>query len=304
MFIYREKNNLLFKLHPYTMLLYIVVISLGALIFSHPVFLLGLLISLGLVIFSAEVQREWLGYLKFSLFFIFLIILINIIFVKVGNTVLFLTPELPLLGKVKITLESLLYAVGMGFRFLIIISAFCLFTYAVSPDKLLSVLGKWGNKIVLVIILSTRLYPIMVADTKRIIEVQRCRGVNFQEKNIFRKIKKYIPIINISLLSSLERSFNLAEAMETRGYGAGPRSFYSRELWRPRDFLMVLFILLSIFLAIYFIYKGITDYIYYPTLQKIHIREIIGAGIMSLLLMFPAFINWGWRKFPLLRQKI
>ncbi len=304
MYTYKEKNNLIYKLNSRTAISYIFLLVLFSLIMSHPFFLLGLLLAVGVVIISADIVREWIVYLKVSLGFIIIIVLVNCIFVKAGRTVLWWGPYIPGLGKLRITLEALCYAVGMGLRFLVIISAFCLFNYTVHPDKLLKLLGKSGNRVVLALSLSTRLFPVMMGDYHRIKEVQRCRGVNFQEKRLWRKAQKYIPIMNIMLISGLERSFQLAEAMEARGYSLEGKSYYSLELWRPRDFVIFAALGLATALGIWLMILGVTDYQYYPVLNDINWKDGLQAGFFSMLLMIPAVLNWGWNKWPLLRSKI
>lgn len=304
MYTYKERDNLIYKINSRTSISYILLLVLFSLVFSHPCFLVGLLLAIGVVIGAAGIVKEWIVYLKVSLGFIVIITLVNCIFVKAGQTVLLWGPYIPGLGKMRVSLESLCYAVGMGIRFLVIVSAFCLFNCAVHPDKILKILGKSGNKVILALSLSTRLFPVMMGDFHRIKEVQCCRGVNFQEKKLWRKAKKYIPIMNIMLISGLERSFQLAEAMEARGYGLKGRSYYSTELWRPRDFLIFIALGIASVLGTWLMISGVTNYEYYPLLNDISGKDALEAGIFSLLLMIPAILNWGWSKWPLLRSKI
>lgn len=304
MLIYREKDNLFYKLHPFTNILYISLILFLSFIFSHPIYLFGLFISVGLVIISSENLSEWKGYLKFSLVLIVIIIVVNVIIVNTGSTVLYRGLRIPLLGRVKITMEALVYAIGMGIRLLVIISAFCFYTYGIHPDKLLKLFSKWGNKSVLVITLSTRLFPLMISDYKRISEVQRCRGVKLNTGGLWNKTKNMIPIYSVLLLSSLERSFQIAESMYARGYGSGQRSFYKRELFRPRDFLIITSLLLAFIIGLFAFLKGWSKYIYYPKLESFSFEEIIIAVIITFILMFPAILNWGWQKCRILKLKI
>jgi energy-coupling factor transport system permease protein len=47
MLAYQFKDNLIYKLHPLTSMIFVGVVFVLALIFSHPAFLLGLLIPVG-----------------------------------------------------------------------------------------------------------------------------------------------------------------------------------------------------------------------------------------------------------------
>lgn len=304
MYIYQERETLIQRLHPITSLCYIAALVLLSLLFSHPLFLLALFIALSTVIVSSGITKEWLTYLKFSLTFIILIILVNSLFVRAGTTVLLKGPFVPVIGKIRITLEAICYGAGMGLRLLVIISSFCLFTHAVHPDRVLKLLGRRYGKTMLVLSLSLRLFPLMAGDYVRIKEVQRCRGVNFQTGSFWAKTKKYLPVMHIMLLSSLERSFQLAESLQARGYGMGKRTHYTEELWRPRDFLVIAPVFMGTVAGVVLALAGWTGYRYYPRLQSIRVEEIILAGFLGLLLMFPALLNWGWKKWPFLKSKI
>jgi energy-coupling factor transport system permease protein len=304
MFTYREKDNLIYKLHPLTMVTFIAVVFVLSLLLSNPVYLLGLLAAVGIVIAAADVLEKWKVYLKYSLFLIVLIMIINALVVQLGQTVLYKTAPLPLTGEITITLEALAFGAGMGIRLLIIISVFCLYTYAVHPDKVLKMFSKGGNKSVLVIILSTRLFPLLMKDYARITEVQRCRGVKLDTGGWWNRIRNYLPVISVLLLSSLERALKLAESMYARGYGSGNRSYYTRELWRPRDYIILAAIMICFIIAIISALKGWSDYSYYPRLSKVGSGAVVVTGIMTLNLAVPAILNWGWKKWPLLRSKI
>ncbi|KGG81048.1 hypothetical protein Y919_03035 [Caloranaerobacter azorensis H53214] len=304
MLVYKEKNNLFYRLHTFTNILYISIILVLSFVFSNPIYLLGLFISIGLVIISSENLSEWNGYLKFSLILIAVIVIVNVVIVKAGSTVLYKGPKIFLLGRMKITLESLVYSVSMGIRLLVVISAFCFYTYGIHPDKLLNLFSKWGNKSVLVIILSTRLFPLMINDYKRISEVQRCRGVKLNTGSIWNRAKNMLPIYNILLLSSLERSFQIAESMYARGYGSGRRSVYKREMFRPRDFLIIISVLLAFIVGLFAFLKGWSNYVYYPRLRSFNSEEIVGAIITTFMLIFPVLLNWGWKRCKILKLKI
>jgi len=304
MLVYKKKNNLIHKLHPFTMVAFVIVVLLLSLIFSHPLYLLALFTAVSAVIIAAGNLKEWQGYLKFSVMVIILLMFINVIFVREGETVLLYGPQVPFLGEVDISLESLVYAAGMGIRLLVIISAFCLYTYAVNPDKVLKLFSKWGNRSVIIITLSTRLLPLLIKDYQRIIEVQRCRGVRFEKAALWKRAKNIVPVINILLLSALDRAMQLAESMYARGYGSKNRSYYTRDLWRPRDYLILAALLLSVVISCLVAWLGWADYTYYPLLTPVSLKEASTAVLLLVFLMLPAILNWGYERCPQLKSKI
>ncbi len=304
MLAYKQQKKLFHSLRCEVALCYIASLILLSLLFSHPLFLLALFMALNMVILSAGIALEWLSYLKFSLLLIFLITLVNSLFVRAGATILFRGPHLPIIGTIRVTLESLCFSAGMGIRLLVILGAFCLFTYAVSPDKVLKILGGRGSKTMLALSLSLRLFPLLVDDFARITEAQRCRGVSFQTRNRRQRFEKYIPILNTLLLSSLERSFQLAESLQSRGFGIAKRSSYREELWRPRDVLVLLSTVPGIALGVALALNGWAGYRYYPSLQPIEGLEMMMSAFLGLFFIFPALLNWGWEKWQFLRLKI
>ncbi|HEX3010889.1 MAG TPA: energy-coupling factor transporter transmembrane component T [Syntrophomonadaceae bacterium] len=304
MLTYREKDNLIYKLHPLTMLALIGVVFTLSLVLSNPVYLLGLFTAVVILIAAAEILNEWKVYIKYSMLLVFLIIIINALVVRLGETVLFTSPFLPIAGKVRITLEALAFSAGMGIRLLTIVSIFCLYTYAIHPDKMLRMFGKRGSRSILIIILSTRLFPLLMQDYNRITVVQRCRGIKLNTGRWWEKARNLLPVVSALLLSCLERSLQMAESMCARGYGSGNRSCYSRELWRPRDFLILIGVTICLIIGIISALKGWSNYSYYPRLSGITLTEAGLTGVMAVTLIVPAILNWGWKKWPLFRSKI
>jgi len=304
MLAYREKDNFIYKLHPFTTVAYICVVILLSLIFAHPVYLLGLFLAMCGVIIASGNLREWKPYLLFSLGLIAMIILVNAVLVQTGATVLFSGPRVPVLGTIKISLEAICFSGAMGVRLLIIISAFCFYTYAVHPDKVLKLLSKFSSKSVLAIILSTRLFPLLVEDVRRISDVQRCRGLKLDTGTRWQRLRNCLPIINVLLLSSLERSMQMAESMQARGYGSGKRSFYYRELWRPRDWFILVPTIMSLVAGVWAALRGWSAYTFYPRLEAISLHEILMVPIIVLVMSVQVILSWGWEKWPLLRSKI
>lgn len=299
MLAYEFKDNLIYKLHPLTSIIFVGVVFILALIFSHPIYLLALLIPVWVVLGAAGNLKEGRSYIKFSLIMVFMIVLINILFARAGSTIIYQGMDIPIIGRLEISLESVLYGLGMSLRLLVIISVFCLYTYTVNPDRALGWGSRLGGKSVLAVTISLRLFPLMIKDFQRISEIQRCRGVKLKTGSFWQRAKNTIPIISIMLLSSLERSLQLAESMQARGYGSGPRSSYDRDLWRPRDYLIIALSIVALLLGIGSALSGWSIYRYYPVLEEITWLDLLLSLILALSLLLPAILNWGEKKWPL-----
>jgi energy-coupling factor transport system permease protein len=302
--LYSEKDNLIYKLHPFTIAFFIFAIFFLSLIFTHPVYLISLFIVVVILIYDSGNFEEWKGYLKVALPLVIFIMIINALFVKVGRTVIYSGPRLFFIGKVRITLEALAYGAGMGIRLMTIISIFCFYTYTVQPDRFMKLFSRFGNKTVFIVTLSIRLFPLMVSDYRRIMEVQRCRGVKIDSGGFKDKLKNMFPIVSVLLMSSLERSFQQAESMYARGYGSGKRTIYKRELWRLRDYLIIGVTCIAVMAGLVSYISGFGTYEYYPKLTSFDVSEFNLLYIVIATLVFPAILDWGWKKWPTLKLKI
>jgi len=302
--LYRKKTNFIYTFHPLALAVYIFAVFLLALLYTHPLYLFLILTATGMMLIGSENGRQWKGYLRYTIPLMLMLIVINGIFVKSGVTVLYRGPSLPLLGKVRITLEAIAYGGGMGLRLVVIISIFCLFTYTVQPDRLMKSFSRYGNKTVFVFTMAMRLFPLLVSDARRIMEVQQCRGVKFETKGFKKKMINLMPITSVLLLSSLERSFQQAESMYARGYGSGRRTVYKKEIWRPRDVILVGASIAAVIFGIVIYIFGFGTYDYYPKLLGIKYRDFWAVMVIFILLSIPSMMNWGWQKWPKLKSKI
>jgi len=89
-------------------------------------------------------------------------------------------------------------------------------------------------------------------DTLQIIDAQKSRGLELEKGNPIIRIKKFIPILVPLIINEVIRSGELAEAMESRGYGISknPTSLYSLKLINQD--LIVMFITSISFISIIF----------------------------------------------------
>ena len=87
--------------------------------------------------------------------------------------------------------------------------------YMLNP---LSFFGLNPRDIALTITITLRFIPTMIEEINKIIDAQKCRGVSFRNKNIFKNLKSIIAIFVPLFVSSINRAEDLAIALESRGY--------------------------------------------------------------------------------------
>lgn len=294
------------SLHTLVSCFYIAVLFLVAMIFDHPLLLIGvLLVSLPAIAAVGALDR-WEGYLRLGIWMTLAIMVINPLVIRAGSTILWCGPALPYLGSLDISLEALCYGAAMGLRLIDLLTIFCLYNEIVDPDKLLGQVSRWAYKTGIMVSLATRLFPAILRDLSNAREVLQLRGVDFNSGNLRERIRKNSLIFKIVLISSLEGSFQTAEAMETRAFGCGPRSCYRREWLRPRDLLCLAGSLSALVLAIGLKMHVMGNFTYYPRLGSLLENPVswLWPGIMLFGLLLPAALSWGWKLCPFLRSKI
>ena len=101
--------------------------------------------------------------------------------------------------------------------------------------------------IAMMISIALRFIPTLLEETERIMKAQASRGVDFSRGRLSKRLKAIISLIIPLLISAFQRSDELAEAMEIRGYDPNQKrtSFHKlRFSWRD---LIGIFITLIIF---------------------------------------------------------
>ncbi|HAA89561.1 MAG: ABC-type cobalt transport system, permease component CbiQ [Thermoanaerobacterales bacterium 50_218] len=303
---YEEKGSFLQTLHPGVALLYLGVLFTLALLFSHPLYLIGIFVISALLVVASGVTEKWEFYLEIGVWMSLFVMVINPLVYHSGKTVLWHGPTLPVLGKMDICLEAICYGAVMGVRLLAVLTVFCLYTAVVHPDKVLNLFSRFFYRSALVVSLATRMLPAIARDLSSACEVQQLRGVDFASGRLKERVRKYSWLLNIVLLSSLEGALQIAEAMEARAFGSGPRSCYQRQLTRPRDYLCCAAGITGLLLALYAKFQGYGDFAYYPQLGDLFEgpATVVWLGIILGALSLPVALSWGWKYCPSLRSRI
>jgi energy-coupling factor transport system permease protein len=116
---------------------------------------------------------------------------------------------------------SALYAT----RFVAIVVSTSLFFLTASPDELEQVMKTFHlpRDVVFAFVTAVRFIPVMMLDTLQIMDAQKSRGLELEKGNILKRVRNMIPILIPLVVNSVIRSGELAEAMESRAYGAVPK---------------------------------------------------------------------------------
>ena len=116
---------------------------------------------------------------------------------------------------------SLLYSI----RFIAIVISTSLFFITTSPDELEQVMNTFHvpRDVVFAFVTAVRFIPVLLLDALQIMDAQKSRGLEMQKGNPLRRVRNMVPVLIPLVVNSVIRSGELAEAMESRAYGAVDR---------------------------------------------------------------------------------
>lgn len=121
-----------------------------------------------------------------------------------------------------------------------------------SPEQLMEALQQWGLplRIAFVVSAGLRFVPLVASTYEDVRDAQEARGIRFTP--FWRHIRAYIALL-IPLLREIFRFVDqLAQALESRGFSATPRTLVTRFRWHAHDVLLVLLGLSSCIIMLLF----------------------------------------------------
>lgn len=97
------------------------------------------------------------------------------------------------------------------------------------------------HEIAMTLSIALRFIPTLLDETDRIMKAQASRGVDFNRGNIFKRFRAVISLIIPLFVSAIQRSEELSDAMEARGYDPkGKRTRYRKLSFTYRDIVAFL----------------------------------------------------------------
>jgi energy-coupling factor transport system permease protein len=196
---------------------------IGAL-YRHPLVLAAALAAVVTAGVLAGVGREIRRSLLFALPLALLVAIVNPLVYPEGDTLLVRGGEV--LGRrIDITLEATLYGAMTGLRVMVCVVALGLLSAAVDPDELLRIFRRISYRSALTASLANRLVPVLARDALRMSDAARCRP---QSPGRFA-------VARAALTGALDRSVDVAAALEVRGYALGGRPPRRQRRWSRHD---------------------------------------------------------------------
>ncbi len=266
---YRYKNNFIYDSNPLIKFFFFLSNFFIIFLISNPIYLFIIFLNMILIAFLGKDLRKVFRFIKLTLYLGFAIFIINIILRNDGETVLVTFPfKIPIYDTINITLEVIIFSFIMVLQLILVIFIFSLINVFINPDELMKVFMKLRipYTISLILILSTRFFPLLLEDMENIKDVARSRGVELDKGNWFIRIKNKIKLILPLLTNSLERSIQVAEALESRGFTISKkRKFYKKIKITKIDYFTLAINLISITILLFFIItQGAGNYNPFP----------------------------------------
>ena len=150
--------------------------------------------------------------------------------------------------------QSLYESFAAAYRVIALLASFSIFFLTTTPEELGMALTKLRVPYIytFAFISAIRFVPILAEELQSIIDAQRSRGLEFERGNPLTRLRRYIPILVPLIVSVLRRSYELAEAMEVKCFGASKKRTYLKELKLKRaDYMAITLTILLLAIAIY-----------------------------------------------------
>jgi energy-coupling factor transport system permease protein len=204
--------------------------------------------------------------------------LLNFVSAHLGTTVLFKLPDaIPGIGG-PYTLEALAAGLSGGLTVAAAIVAAAPFSLMLASHEVMDALPAALSRTGAAIAASLNLVPSVAASFVQISEAQRLRGWRPRGPRSWAEV--VVPVV----LTSVEGSIQLAESMEARGFGSGPRTSLRSAPLRRSDWLLVGASAAAV-IAFLAAHAGgwATDWYPYPTLALPEVGIVPLAACLFLL---------------------
>ena len=228
-------------LDPRIKFFYVLSIFVVAIIFWELLPLIILFLMQVPFVFLARVQKEWVRSLRGAAFLATVIFGTNLVFRFIYAGYM-LTPQ------------DIEYATAITLRFVVLIESFSVFFLTTSPDHLGLALEQSHIPYEFCFAFTTavRFVPVLAEEAQTIMDAQKARGLELEKGNFLKRIRNYIPILIPLIISAIRRSLELAEAMESRAWGAIKKrtNLYVLKM-RKADYLLAMFSIIMLVMGVY-----------------------------------------------------
>jgi energy-coupling factor transport system permease protein len=246
---FRKVSSPIHNLDPRIKFVYVIAIFVAAIMFKTILPLAVLFVMQLPFVFIARVQKQWLRSMRGAAFLAAFIFIINI------ATTYFFTNHYTLYAA---DIEN---AFAMTLRFVVLVESFSVFFLTTSPDHLGLALeqSKVPFEFAFAFTTAVRFVPVLAEEAQTIMDAQKARGLELEKGNLMKRIRNYIPVLIPLIVSAIRRSLELAEAMESRAWGACKKrtNLYSLKLHKGDYALLAISIVILVAASYVFVFVTI-----------------------------------------------
>jgi energy-coupling factor transport system permease protein len=263
---------------------YCFALACAALLLSAPLALGALTAAIALAGIAAGVGAQIRRAAVLGIVLGLIVMVINALVTRTGLTVIWRLGQLPVLGHTDITLEATVYGAVLGLRALALVLCGALYTVAVDPDEVLKLFRRVSFHSALTATLATRMVPLLIRDSRRLADAQRCRSGRRTGR---------MQLMRATTAGVLDRALDVAAALEVRGYGAARRAPRARAPRSRHDLAFTAGAVVLLGLAIGARIADLAPFSAYPALHMpLSVRELV----LSLALAACALLPFGDRR--------
>jgi energy-coupling factor transport system permease protein len=251
---FRKVYSPIHNLDPRVKFIYVCAVFVAAILFGEILPLIALFLMSIPFVLLAGVKKEWLRSLRGAAFLAAFIFLVNIAssFFTSGYV---------------LTAVALETAAAMTLRFVVLVESFSVFFLTTSPDHLGLALeqSRVPYEFAFAFTTAVRFVPVLAEEAQTIMDAQKARGLELEKGGFLKRIRNYVPVLIPLIVSAIRRSLELAEAMESRAWGATKKrtNLYALKLHRG-DFALLVINVAVLVVAIY-----VRLYVPVPTLSQL-----------------------------------
>ncbi|MFL5823805.1 MAG: energy-coupling factor transporter transmembrane component T [Solirubrobacteraceae bacterium] len=263
---------------------YCLALAVAALLLSAPLALGAVAAAVVGAGIAAGVGRQLGRAAVFATVLGLVVALVNALAARNGLTVIVRLGDLPLLGHTDVTLEATVYGFILGLRAAALVLAGALYTLTVDPDEVLRLFRRISFRSALTATLGTRMVPILLRDSRRLADAQRCRPGSAPSR---------AALMRAATAGMLDRALDVAAALEVRGYGAARRLPRARIAWSRHDLAFLASAVAISALAIAGRAAGVVRFQAYPGL---HAPLDAGQAALAVTLIVCALLPFADRR--------
>ncbi|MEM3712032.1 MAG: energy-coupling factor transporter transmembrane component T [Thermoproteota archaeon] len=230
-FQYRRKDSPIHRLDPRSKFLLSIVLMSFSIVFIDIRVLLAVLVLQLLLLWSAKAFKEWVYSLRGLIFFFLIIFATQLFF---GGTIF--------------------TGIALSIRLVVLSSSMSWFFLSSTPEDIGRAMSSARLPIELTFsfVMAIRFIPVIYDEFQSIYDAQRSRGLELEKGGFRTRIRNLMPILIPLLVGTIRRTYEIADAMEARAFGASSRrTSYKPLKFKKGDYFLCLVSVILVLIIVY-----------------------------------------------------